>query len=159
MRSIVYCSLLKSEIGDILITANTSKLLGISFAEEVYTINENEITRYVKKELEEYLQGTRKYFSFYDLDITGFQARVLEEVAKIPYGRCMTYKQIAKRIGSPTSSRAVARAIAANPYLIIIPCHRVIGSDGKLHGYQGGIERKKYLLLLERKYTEIDTTC
>ena len=159
MRSIVYCSLLKSEIGDILITANTSKLLGISFAEEVYTINENEITRYVKKELEEYLQGTRKYFSFYDFDITGVQARVLEEVAKIPYGRCMTYKQIAKRIGSPTSSRAVARAIAANPYLIIIPCHRVIGSDGKLHGYQGGIERKKYLLLLERKYTEIDTTC
>ena len=65
MRSIVYCSLLKSEIGDILITANTSKLLGISFAEEVYTSNENEIPRYVKKELEEYLQGTRKYFSFY----------------------------------------------------------------------------------------------
>ncbi len=150
MRNIAYCSLLESELGTILITANASQLLGVHFTEQHYIENENTITRQVKQELKEYLQGNRFYFSYYHFDLQGFQAKVLAVVASIPYGKCLTYKQIAKKIGNPTSYRAVANALAQNPYLILIPCHRVIGSDRKLHGYQGGIQRKRKLLLLEK---------
>ena len=86
-----------------------------------------------------------------DLKGTEFQIKVWKELSKIPKGEVRTYKQIAKSIGKPRSSRAVANACAKNPYPIVIPCHRVIRSDGLIGGYSGhgGIKRKKELLQKE----------
>lgn len=80
---------------------------------------------------------------------TDFSNKVLEELMKIPYGSSLSYKEIAIKIGSPKSIRAVANVIAKNDLLLVIPCHRVIGSDLSLKGYRGGLELKKYLLDLE----------
>jgi methylated-DNA-[protein]-cysteine S-methyltransferase len=80
-----------------------------------------------------------------------FHRRVWRELCNIPYGETISYGELARRIGSPNASRAVGRANGANPIAIIIPCHRVIGSNGKLTGYGGGLPRKELLLGLERK--------
>jgi AraC family transcriptional regulator, regulatory protein of adaptative response / methylated-DNA-[protein]-cysteine methyltransferase len=84
-----------------------------------------------------------------DVRATAFQRRVWEALRRIPRGETRTYSQIAKEIGQPTAVRAVARACATNPVAIVVPCHRVIGSDGSLTGYRWGVERKKKLLELE----------
>jgi methylated-DNA-[protein]-cysteine S-methyltransferase len=101
-------------------------------------------------QLEQYLAGERTEF---DLDVvlegTPFERRVWDEVRAIPYGETATYAEIARRIGRPGASRAVGRANARNPVAVIVPCHRVIGSDGSLTGYAGGIEMKRALLDLE----------
>ena len=81
---------------------------------------------------------------------TPFQQRVWRELRRIPVGQTASYAQIAQRIGAPTSFRAVARANATNPIGVVIPCHRVIGADGALRGYGGGVERKRWLLAHER---------
>ena len=85
------------------------------------------------------------------LEGTDFQKRVWKEISKIPFGETRTYKDLAIAIGKPNSSRAVANACGKNPYPVIIPCHRVIRSDGKLGGYSGvgGVKKKKELLKLE----------
>ena len=85
------------------------------------------------------------------LEGTDFQRRVWKEISKIPFGETRTYKELAIAIGKPNSSRAVANACGKNPYPVIIPCHRVIRSDGKLGGYSGvgGVKKKKELLKLE----------
>ena len=85
------------------------------------------------------------------LEGTNFQRTVWKEISKIPFGETRTYKDIAIAIGKPNSSRAVANACGKNPYPVIIPCHRVIRSDGKLGGYSGvgGVKKKKELLKLE----------
>ena len=90
---------------------------------------------------------------FKDIKGTDFQVSVWKEIAKIPYGEIRTYKDLAKAIGKPNSSRAVANACGKNPYPLIIPCHRVIRSDGKLGGYsgKGGIKTKKKLLKQEKE--------
>ena len=90
------------------------------------------------------------------LNGTEFQNLVLKEISRIPYGQTMSYKEIAARIGHPNSSRAVANACGKNPYPIIIPCHRVICSNGKLGGYSGpgGISEKRRLLKNENNETK-----
>ena len=90
---------------------------------------------------------------FKNIKGTDFQVSVLKEIAKIPYGQTRTYKDIANAIGKPNSSRAVANACGKNPYPLIIPCHRVIRTDGKLGGYsgEGGIKTKKKLLKQEQE--------
>ncbi len=102
-------------------------------------------------QLIEFLQGRRKEFSI-DLDLRGtlFQKSVWQRLLKIPYGETSTYFYIAKSLNRPKASRAVGAANGSNPIPIIIPCHRVIGSDGKLTGYRGGIPFKKTLLALEQ---------
>ena len=82
---------------------------------------------------------------------TGFQRRVWAALLDIPYGQTASYGQLAGRIGQPAASRAVGLANGRNPIAIIIPCHRVIGSDGSLTGYGGGLDRKRFLLDLERR--------
>jgi len=84
-----------------------------------------------------------------DVRATAFQRRVWEALRQIPRGQTRTYSQIAQEIGQPTAVRAVARACAMNPVAVVVPCHRVIGSDGTLTGYRWGVERKKKLLELE----------
>ncbi|MFR9619815.1 MAG: methylated-DNA--[protein]-cysteine S-methyltransferase [Rikenellaceae bacterium] len=108
----------------------------------------------VAEQLSEYLRGERCEF---DLEIatsgcTPFQQRVLEQLRRIPYGQTRTYKEIAEAIGSPRAARAVGMANNHNPIQIIIPCHRVVGSSGRLVGYAAGIETKSRLLEIERTY-------
>ncbi len=104
------------------------------------------------KELDEYFEGKRKIFDIPLLiEGTAFQKKVWTEVQKIPYGETRTYKEIAIKIGKPNSARAVGKALNTNRIPIIIPCHRVIGTNGKLTGYAGGLEMKKTLLDLERR--------
>lgn len=101
----------------------------------------------------EYLKGSRKIFDFpYILLGTDFQKKVWDAICQIPYGETRTYKQIAEAVNSPKASRAVGMANNKNPIIIAVPCHRVIGKHGKLMGYAGGLDMKKALLDLEKKY-------
>lgn len=102
--------------------------------------------------LERYLAGERRELGL-ELDARGteFQRAVWEALRRIPYGATASYAELARRIGRPSAVRAVARANATNPIAIAIPCHRVIGSDGSLTGYAGGIEVKRALLELEAR--------
>lgn len=107
----------------------------------------------VRKELIEYFEGKRKEFSIEILlEGTEFQKSVWKELIKIPYGEVATYGEIAKRIGNPKGSRAVGMACNRNKLPIIVPCHRVIGSNGKLTGFAGGLGVKNYLLDMEKKH-------
>ncbi|NYB74752.1 methylated-DNA--[protein]-cysteine S-methyltransferase [Sedimentibacter hydroxybenzoicus DSM 7310] len=104
----------------------------------------------------EYIKGRRKTFDFpYELHGTEFQKRVWNELCRIPYGETRTYKQVAEAAGNSKASRAAGAANGKNPIMIVIPCHRVIGTDGKLTGYAGGIELKKTLLNLEQGANKI----
>jgi O-6-methylguanine DNA methyltransferase len=104
----------------------------------------------VGSELQEYFEGTRKRFTVQvDLAGTEFQLRVWNELIKIPFGSTLNYQQLAKRLGDPHATRAVAAANARNPVLILVPCHRVIAADGTLAGFSGGLWRKRDLLDLE----------
>jgi AraC family transcriptional regulator of adaptative response/methylated-DNA-[protein]-cysteine methyltransferase len=118
--------------------------------------NSHSIT--VKKELEEYFKGSLKEFSV-PLITPGssFQQAVWKELMKIPYGTTRSYQQQSVALGKPESIRAVANANGMNRISIIIPCHRVIGSDGHLTGYGGGLNRKKWLLDHEKKHSGIAT--
>lgn len=103
-------------------------------------------------QLGEYFRGQRKNFDLpIALNGTQFQNAVWSELRKIPYGTTATYAEIARGIGRPKACRAVGRANHVNPIAIIVPCHRVIGADGSLTGYGGGLEKKQYLLSLEKR--------
>ena len=102
-------------------------------------------------ELEEYFNGIRKEFTF-KLNPTGtdFQQRVWQELLKIPFGKTTSYLELSKKLGDVKAIRAVASANGKNPLWIVVPCHRVIGSDGSLTGYAGGLWRKQWLLEHEK---------
>ncbi|MDD8020203.1 MAG: methylated-DNA--[protein]-cysteine S-methyltransferase [Acidobacteriota bacterium] len=107
------------------------------------------------RELDDYFHGKRRSFSLkLSLQGTGFQKRVWQQLKKIPYGETRTYGEIAAACGKPKAARAVGQANHQNSLVIIIPCHRVIGSDGSLVGFGGGLWRKKWLLAHEKKMQE-----
>lgn len=111
---------------------------------------DNPIIERLRKELQEYFEGIRTNFSVpLDLRGTSFQKRVWSELIKIPYGRVKSYGKIAEELGNPRAARAVGVANNRNPVPILVPCHRVVGRDGSLVGYGGGLEIKKFLLELE----------
>ena len=102
------------------------------------------------KQLQEYFDGERMAFDLpLDIEGTPFQLAVWKELQNIPYGETRTYGEIARQIGKPGAARAVGMANHENPVAIVIPCHRVVGSDGSLTGYAGGLDLKKKLLELE----------
>ena len=107
----------------------------------------------VSQELDEYFAGERREF---DVPLllagTEFQRKVWDALPEVKYGETATYKDLAKLIGRPASVRAVANAVGANPISIIIPCHRIVGSNGSLTGYAGGLEAKSLLLQLEQQF-------
>ena len=111
----------------------------------------------VVRQLEEYFLGTRRSF---DLELaadgTDFEHRVWDEVWRIPYGATDTYGEIARRLSDPSAAQAVGTANARNPIAIIVPCHRVIGADGDLTGYAGGLDRKRWLLSHESGQQRLD---
>ena len=102
------------------------------------------------RQLDEYFAGTRRRFDFpHRLHGTPFQEKVWAALRDIPYGETRSYKDIAEAIGHPKAFRAVGMANHANPICIAVPCHRVVGSNGSLTGYAGGVEKKRFLLELE----------
>ena len=113
---------------------------------------ETPLLKKAKKQLEEYFEGKRKKFDLaLRLNGTSFQNKVWKALLNIPYAKTCSYKDIAKNIGNENASRAVGNANNKNPLPIFIPCHRVIGSNGKLIGYAGGLDIKIKLLELERE--------
>lgn len=112
------------------------------------------LLRQARMELEEYFAGKRQYFEVpVSLAGTEFQRKVWESLKKIPYGKTRSYGEIASDIGNPKAARAVGMANNRNPVMILVPCHRVIGKDGSLVGYGGGLEVKRFLLNLENRGT------
>ena len=127
------------------------QLSSLSIVDTIDSNNElSDFSDYVFFQLEAYFKGERRGF---DLSIhmqgTDFQKKVWKALQEIPYGQTRTYKQIAEYIGSPKAYRAVGMANNKNPLMIVIPCHRVIGSNGSLTGYAGGLDIKEELLTLE----------
>lgn len=115
----------------------------------------NELARETEKQLEEYFMGKRKIFELpLKMQGTEFQKQVWKELLNIPYGETRCYSEIARLIQNPHAVRAVGMANHRNPLAVVVPCHRVIGKNGGLTGYAGGLERKRMLLELEKRFAE-----
>ncbi len=142
----------KSPIGTVKISGNCDGIRSVIFIDEKRETSKNipEFLKHCLIQLDEYFKGIRKDFDLVLNPIgTDFQNKVWNELKKIPYGKTRTYMEQTKYLGDIKAIRAVASANGKNPISIIIPCHRVIGSDGSLTGYAGGIWKKKWLLELE----------
>ena len=141
-----------SLIGFIRIGYNNEGICSLKTCEIEDGENEpSELTERAFGQLEEYFSGKRKVFDLpFKMNGTAFQMKVWQELLKIPYGDTVSYSEIAERIGCPEGARAVGGAVHNNPLWIIVPCHRVVGKNGKLTGYAGGTEMKKTLLELEK---------
>lgn len=168
-KKMTYYSHIESPIGKILLIASESHLLAVAMEQQRHGPEIDKSWEYrtcpgkpdktdkdilpltmAAEQLEEYFSGKRKEFSLpVELKGTEFQRRVWQELSRIPYGESISYGELARRVGSPKASRAVGLANGRNPITIIIPCHRVIGADGRLTGYGGGLPRKKFLLDFE----------
>jgi len=144
----------RSPIGDVAVKVTEHGVAELNFSDDPVLSEpaENAILRTCLAQLEEYFLGTRKEFSLpLDLRGTEFQMGVWRALTLIKYGETSTYGKIASSIGRPKAVRAVGGANHNNPVSIIVPCHRVIGSDGSLTGYGGGLHRKRWLLDHESK--------
>jgi len=144
----------KSPIGTILIEGDETGMSTLIFLDniEIESLDENKITSPWVLQLDEYFHHKREYFDLeLNLKGTAFQLRVWEELLKVPFGTTLSYKELSLRLGDLKAIRAVAAANGANPVSIIVPCHRIIGSDGSLTGYGGGLWRKRWLLDLESR--------
>jgi len=149
MKYIVY----NNGIFSLRIKYEKSKVYEINFLKnsEAEIETEDDFSKVIKKQLDEYFAGSRTMFDIdYGIKGTEFQQKVWEAIAKIPYGATKSYREIAEEINSPKAYRAVGLACNKNPVPIIVPCHRVIGSDGKMTGFAGGIKLKEELLRMEK---------
>lgn len=137
------------------LVATETHLINIQFTQpQKALLQTTELLSMATIQLDEYIQGKRTTFSLpFKLTGTPFQLAVWKELQNIPYGQTTSYKEIAQKINKPKAYRAVGMANNKNPLPIIIPCHRVIGSNGKLIGYAGGLKLKNYLLELEKSHT------
>lgn len=153
-----YYSHYESPIGTLKIEANEKNLTSIQLLYKPETLEEdpNHITIQCKKQLREYFNKERKKFNLnYELNGTEFQCKVWKELTKIEYGTIVTYKEIARKIHHEKAVRAVANAIGKNPLLIVLPCHRIIGSNGKLTGFSAITEQKDGLTI-KRELLELE---
>ncbi len=152
-----YKSYVNSPIGLLEITGDEESIVSVSFIEEKFNaeFKTNDCVNNCALQLEEYFNGGRKEFEM-NLSPSGteFQKKVWSELLKIPFGYTKSYLFIAKMLGDELVIRAAAKANGQNPIAIIIPCHRVIGSDGSLTGYAGGLWRKKWLIEHEQKFSD-----
>jgi methylated-DNA-[protein]-cysteine S-methyltransferase len=149
---------LKTPIGYIEVTGSAKGIRSLCFLN--FRVKEMRTPACLKEcinQLKEYFNGTRSSFSLtIDLEGTPFQLKVWEELLKIPYGKTISYMEIASRLGEPKAMRAVGGANGSNPLSVIVPCHRVLGANGKLVGYAGGLLRKKWLLEHEHAFAQGD---
>lgn len=156
----VYYTYMESPVGRLMLIGSGEGLLEIRFmrerGDEVHAEwrRDDAPFRDAIKQLQGYFDGKRRDFDLVLLPRgTPFQLKVWEALRGIPYGETISYAELARRIGKPKAVRAVGAANGQNPLSIVVPCHRVIGSDGSLTGYGGGIENKEYLLALEGSRT------
>lgn len=157
------CKTIKSPVGELTLIASGKGLVAVLWEndnprrvrlDDVIEDRQQSVLVETERQLTEYFNGTRKTFSItLDLRGTQFQKDVWEALRAIPFGETRSYGQIAARVGSPRASRAVGAANGRNPVSIIVPCHRVIGSSGKLTGFAGGVDVKDRLLQFERRGT------
>ncbi|WP_099203860.1 methylated-DNA--[protein]-cysteine S-methyltransferase [Scatolibacter rhodanostii] len=152
-----YTTYFQSSLGMIGITESDGFITKVFFDTDMHKTPSEQKTPLLKeaeKQLTEYLSGNRKNFNLpLAAEGTEFQQTVWDALRKIPYGQTYSYKQIAEMIGKPSASRAVGMANNKNPILILTPCHRVVGADGKLVGYAAGLAVKNKLLELEQNHT------
>ena len=152
-----------SPIGPLILAADEEGLRRIDFVNGRHPAQPDPSWHEDEKALKETMAQLRAYFAgkLEDFDLplapegTEFQRKVWKRLCDIPFGETISYGELAKRIGNPNASRAVGLANGSNPIPIIIPCHRVIGSNGKLTGYGGGLPIKEKLLALERKQLQL----
>ncbi|MBN9542303.1 MAG: methylated-DNA--[protein]-cysteine S-methyltransferase [Alphaproteobacteria bacterium] len=155
----MYKKIIDSPVGKILAISNGKEITAIYTENHKYfiEINDNhtlEVFDLLEAELNSYFKGELNNFTVpLIMQGTEFQKKIWKKLCEISHGKVLSYLDIAKKIGNIKAVRAVANAIAKNPISIIVPCHRVIGSNGKLTGYAGGINAKEYLLELESRIT------
>ncbi len=149
----------ESPVGDLHLAATDRGLCRISYRGDQW---EDELARQfgarvlrsplddVRRELDEYFEGRRHEFDLpIDLRVAPFHAAVLRELALVPYGQTDTYGSLARKVGRPQAARAVGTVMNRNPIPIVLPCHRIVGANGALTGYAGGLDVKRHLLRLE----------
>lgn len=152
-------AVISSPVGHLTVVRTTEGVCGLYMVTTKRPLNperigvrDDAVADGVAGQLAEYFRGERRCFDVpLDLGGTAFQRRVWEALLRIPYAGRVSYLQIAKELGDPHAVRAVGAANGSNPVGIIVPCHRVVASNGALTGYAGGIERKKFLLDLEER--------
>jgi methylated-DNA-[protein]-cysteine S-methyltransferase len=153
-------SYLKTKVlGDLLLVANSTHLIGIYFPNHKHgpklpgdwKLNAmHTVLRQAGKEVQEYLNGERTSFSVpISSEGTSFQQEIWRQIARIPFGQTISYSELARRANAPKAVRAAGAATGKNPLGIIVPCHRVIGKNGSMTGFAGGLDRKKNLLKIE----------
>lgn len=158
-----------SPVGPLFVAASSDGLRAIEFRDNRHPVKrdgewqtgDNAVLRKARRQLDEYFAGKRRTF---DLPLspqgTDFQRTVWTTLASIPYGETISYAQLASRVGKPSAMRAVGAANGRNPLPIVLPCHRVIGADGSLTGFGGGLPTKQFLLKLEGALpAEFDLFC
>jgi AraC family transcriptional regulator, regulatory protein of adaptative response / methylated-DNA-[protein]-cysteine methyltransferase len=160
----IFLSTFETPLGTMFCACSEQGLCLLEFAEDINQTSsrlvkecqsgENHFHHLVKEQLTEYFSGNRTTFDIpFDLSGSDFQQKVWELLLTVPYGSARSYLEQAKLYGDTKAIRAIAKANGENPIAIIIPCHRIIGSNGDLTGYAGGLWRKKWLLEHEQKFT------
>jgi methylated-DNA-[protein]-cysteine S-methyltransferase len=144
---------LASPVGELTLLATDKGIAGLYFEDRCCLPWQAGDSRWLERgrmQLEEYFAGERREFELpLDMRGTDFQRAVWEALVTVKFGETASYREIAEKIGNPKAVRAVGLANGRNPVSLIVPCHRVIGADGSLTGYGGGMERKRYLLAME----------
>jgi methylated-DNA-[protein]-cysteine S-methyltransferase len=146
----VFCAVIPSPLGDLYCQADDSAVLEIQYTAGLFCSDgiNHPVLLQLRNELDSYFSGKLKQFTVpIKLSGTAHRLMVWDELKNIPYGKTVTYRDVAQNVGS--APIAVGQAVGANRVNILIPCHRVVGSDGSLTGYGGGLERKRILLALE----------
>ena len=141
---------LQSPVGKLVLTESDGAISGLCFGECGAEGERTPLIMEAARQLEEYFEGKRRAF---DLPLspqgTSFQKKVWQALCDIPFGETRSYAEIARAVNSPKAFRAVGMANHRNPVLIMVPCHRVVGADGSMTGYAGGMDKKRFLLELE----------
>lgn len=153
-------AIVKSPIGDLMLVAGATALTGLYFAgcdhipaaSHRWILNaQHPVLQRAAKQLQEYFAGKRTTFSLpLGLAGTDFQEKIWRQIALIPYGKTITYSDLARRAGATQAVRAAGTSTGRNPLAIVIPCHRVVGKNGSLCGFAGGLDKKRRLLELEK---------
>jgi methylated-DNA-[protein]-cysteine S-methyltransferase len=154
MVNAVHYAIMDSPLGSLTIASSDRGLVSVQFGLNMPAdgVIDDAANRDAVEQLQEYFEGKRTHFDL-PLDVQGtpFQVSVWNELLKIPYGSTCSYIDIARSLGKPGAARAVGMANHENPIAVVIPCHRVVGSDGSLTGYAGGLHLKKQLLGIEKQ--------
>ena len=153
-----------SPLGPVTLVAEGDAVAGVYLHEQrhlppaaAFGARDDRVLPELREQLTAYLDGRLERFDVRLAPLgTPFQAAVWDALREVPYGRTVSYGELAAAVGRPTAVRAVGAANGRNPYCLVVPCHRVVGADGSLTGYAGGLERKRFLLDLEARQAALD---